>query len=53
MNSEDGEPRLNPKITFVMEFALPELRRLGAPEEALHQTMVENPRRVLTFAKPG
>lgn len=40
-------------FSFVMEFVLPELRRLGAPEEALHQIMVENPRRVLTFAKPG
>lgn len=40
-------------FSFVMEFVLPELRRLGAAEEALHQIMVENPRRVLTFAKPG
>ena len=40
-------------FSFVMEFVLPELRRLGAPEEALHQIMVKNPRRVLTFAKPG
>jgi predicted metal-dependent phosphotriesterase family hydrolase len=36
-----------------MEFVLPELRRLGVPEDALRLIMVENPQRVLTFAKPG
>ncbi len=40
-------------FSYVMEFVLPELRRLGVAEDALQLIMVENPRRVLTFAKPG
>ena len=38
--------------SYVMEFVLPELRRLGAPDKAIRQIMVENPRRILTFVKP-
>ena len=40
-------------FSYVMEFVLPELRRLGVGEDAIWLIMVENPRRVLTFAKPG
>ena len=40
-------------FSYVMEFVLPELRRLGVAEDALRLIMVENPQRVLTFAKPG
>ena len=40
-------------FSYVMEFVLPELRRRGVAEEALRLIMVENPQRVLTFAKPG
>ena len=40
-------------FSYVMEFVLPELRRLGVAENALRLIMVENPQRVLTFAKPG
>ena len=39
-------------FSYVMEFVLPELRRLGVAEDALRLIMVENPQRVLTFAKP-
>jgi phosphotriesterase-related protein len=38
--------------SYVMEFVLPELRRLGVTEEQIRQMMVENPKRVLTFAAP-
>ena len=40
-------------FSYVMEFVLPELRRLGVAEDALRLIMVNNPQRVLTFAKPG
>ena len=40
-------------FSYVMEFVLPELRRLGIPDKTIHKIMVENPRRILTFVKPG
>jgi phosphotriesterase-related protein len=38
--------------SYVMEFVLPELRRLGVAESDIHKIMVENPRRTLTFVAP-
>jgi phosphotriesterase-related protein len=38
--------------SYILEFFLPELERLGATPEQIHQLMVENPRRILTFASP-
>ena len=38
--------------SFVMEFVLPELRRRGVTDDQIEKIMVENPRRVLTFAPP-
>jgi phosphotriesterase-related protein len=39
--------------SYVMEFFLPELRRLGATEAQIQKLVVENPRRVLTFVAPA
>jgi phosphotriesterase-related protein len=39
-------------FSYVMEFVLPEMRRLGITQEQIHKIMVENPRRILTFAAP-
>lgn len=39
--------------TFILEKFLPFLRTQGVTEEQIHKMMVENPRRVLTFAEPG
>jgi predicted metal-dependent phosphotriesterase family hydrolase len=36
-----------------MEFFLPELKRLGVTDAQIQTIMVENPRRVLTFAAPA
>jgi phosphotriesterase-related protein len=38
--------------SYVLEFVLPQLRRLGVTESDIHKIMVENPRRVLAFAAP-
>lgn len=38
--------------SYVMEFVIPELRRLGVTEEQITEMMVENPKRVLTFVAP-
>ena len=39
--------------SYVMEFVLPELKRLGVTDDQIEKIMVENPRRVLTFAPPA
>ncbi len=39
--------------SYVLEFVVPELKRLGVTEDQVEEIMVENPRRVLTFAEPG
>jgi predicted metal-dependent phosphotriesterase family hydrolase len=36
-----------------MEFILPELKRQGVTDDQIEKIMVENPRRVLTFAPPA
>ena len=38
--------------SYVMEFFLPELKRLGLTDEQIHRLMVENPRRILAFIAP-
>ena len=40
-------------FSYVMEFFLPELKRLGVTDAQIQTIMVENPRRVLTFAAPA
>jgi phosphotriesterase-related protein len=39
-------------FSYVMEFVLPEMRRLGVTEEQIYKIMVDNPRHILTFATP-
>ena len=39
--------------SYVLEFVVPELTRLGVTAEQIHSILVENPRRVLTFAAPA
>jgi len=39
--------------SYVLEFVVPELTRLGVTAEQIHKILVENPRRVLTFAAPA
>ena len=39
--------------SYVMEFILPELKRQGVTDDQIEKIMVENPRRVLTFAPPA
>ena len=39
--------------SYILEFFLPELRRLGVTDAQIQTIMVENPRRVLTFAAPA
>ena len=39
--------------SFVMEFVLPELKRQGVTDDQIEKIMMENPRRVLTFAPPA
>ena len=38
--------------SYVLEFVVPELKRLGVTEDQIEKIMVKNPRRVLTFAEP-
>jgi len=38
--------------SYVLEFVVPELKRLGIMEDQIGKILVENPRRVLTFAEP-
>jgi len=38
--------------SYVLEFVVPELRRLGVTADQIEKIMVGNPRRVLTFAEP-
>ena len=38
--------------SYVLEFVLPELKRLGVTEDQIEKIMVRNPRRVLTFVDP-
>jgi phosphotriesterase-related protein len=38
--------------SYVMQFVLPELRRLGVSEPEIHKFMIENPRQVLAFVAP-
>jgi phosphotriesterase-related protein len=40
-------------FSYIMEFFLPELKRLGVTDDQIHKLMVDNPRTVLTFAAPG
>ncbi|PYV07964.1 MAG: aryldialkylphosphatase, partial [Acidobacteria bacterium] len=39
-------------FSYVSEYFLPELRRLGLSREQVRRIVVENPRRVLTFVSP-
>jgi phosphotriesterase-related protein len=39
-------------FSYISEYFLPELRRLGASEADIHKIMVDNPRRALTFVEP-
>ena len=39
--------------SYVLEFVLPELKRQGVTDDQIEKIMVENPRRVLTFAPPA
>jgi phosphotriesterase-related protein len=39
-------------FSYISEFFLPELRRLGVGEEPIRKIMVDNPRRALTFGAP-
>ena len=38
--------------SFILETFLPHLRRVGMSEEEINQIVIENPKRVLTFAEP-
>ena len=38
--------------SFLLESFLPNLKKIGVSDQQIHQIMVENPRRVLTFAEP-
>ncbi len=38
--------------SYVLEFVVPELKRLGVTEDQIEKIMVGNPRRVLTFTEP-
>lgn len=38
--------------SYILQFFLPELRRLGVTEDQVQRIMVENPRRILTFVAP-
>ena len=40
-------------FSYILEFVLPELKRRGVTERQVYKMMVENPARVLTFAKPA
>lgn len=39
-------------FTFISNYFLPALRRLGVSDEDIRKIMVENPRKALTFAAP-
>ena len=39
--------------SYILEFFLPELRRLGVTDAQIRKLMIENPRRILTFAAPA
>jgi phosphotriesterase-related protein len=39
--------------SYVVEFFLPELRRLGVTDAEIRKLMIENPRRILTFVAPA
>ena len=39
--------------SYIMEFFLPALRQLGVTDAQIRKLMVENPRRILTFAAPA
>ena len=38
--------------SYVLEFFLPELRRMGVTDAQIDGLVVENPRRILTFVAP-
>ncbi|HEY7391797.1 MAG TPA: hypothetical protein VH640_24995, partial [Bryobacteraceae bacterium] len=38
--------------TYISDYFLPELSRLGVSDAKIHKIMVENPRRALTFVAP-
>lgn len=40
-------------FSFIQEQFIPYLKQLGVTDAQVHTIMVENPRRVLTFAEPG
>jgi phosphotriesterase-related protein len=40
-------------FSYILEFVLPELKRRGVTDSQVYKMMVENPARVLTFAKPA
>jgi phosphotriesterase-related protein len=39
-------------FTYISDYFLPELRRLGVSDQDIHKIMVENPRRSLVFVAP-
>ncbi len=39
-------------FSYIQEFVLPELRRLGVTDDQIHEITTENPRRVLPFVAP-
>jgi phosphotriesterase-related protein len=39
--------------SYIVEYFLPYLKRLGVTDAQIHTIMVENPRRVLTFVAPA
>ena len=40
-------------FSFIQEYFLPYLKQLGVTDAQLQTIMVDNPKRVLTFAAPG
>lgn len=39
-------------FSYILEYFVPELRRLGVSEVDIHKMLVDNPRRALTFVAP-
>ena len=39
--------------SFILETFIPHLRKVGVTEKDINQIVVESPKRLLTFAKPG
>lgn len=39
-------------FSYISEYFLPELKRLGVSEESIRKIMIDDPRRALTFVAP-